>query len=31
MGGGAPVPPPNYVVPNVNFAEPYVDGENPLT
>jgi hypothetical protein len=23
MGGGAPVPPPNYVVPNINFAEPY--------
>jgi hypothetical protein len=22
-GGGVPVPPPNYVVPNVNFAEPY--------
>jgi hypothetical protein len=21
--GGAPVPPPNYVVPNVTFAEPY--------
>jgi hypothetical protein len=21
-GGGAPVPPPNYVVPNVTFAEP---------
>jgi hypothetical protein len=23
MGGGAPVHPPNYVVPNVNFTEPY--------
>jgi hypothetical protein len=23
MGGGAPVPPLNYVVPNITFAEPY--------
>jgi hypothetical protein len=29
MGGGAPVPPPNYVVPNVNFAEPYAQYPQP--
>jgi hypothetical protein len=29
MGGGAPVPPPNYVVPNVNFAEPYTEYRHP--
>jgi hypothetical protein len=28
-GGGAPVPPPNYVVPNVNFAEPYAQYPQP--
>jgi hypothetical protein len=27
--GGAPVPPPNYVVPNVNFAEPYAQHPQP--
>jgi hypothetical protein len=29
MGGGAPVPPPNYVVPNANFAEPYAQYPQP--
>jgi hypothetical protein len=29
LGGGAPVPPPNYVVPNVNFAEPYAQYSQP--
>jgi hypothetical protein len=29
MGGGAPVPKPNYVVPNVNFAEPYAQYPQP--
>jgi hypothetical protein len=29
MGGGALVPPPNYVVPNVNFAEPYAQYPQP--
>jgi hypothetical protein len=28
-GGGAPVPPPNYVVPNVTFAEPYAQYPQP--
>jgi hypothetical protein len=28
-GGGAPVPPPNYVVPNANFAEPYAQYPQP--
>jgi hypothetical protein len=29
LGGGAPVPPPKYVVPNVTFAEPYVQYPQP--
>jgi hypothetical protein len=29
MGGGAPVPPPNYVVPNVTFTEPYAQYPQP--
>jgi hypothetical protein len=29
MGGGAPVPPPNYVVPNVTFAGPYAQYPQP--
>jgi hypothetical protein len=29
MGGGAPVPPPNYVVPNVTFTEPYTQYPQP--
>jgi hypothetical protein len=29
MGGGAPVPPPNYVVPNIAFAEPYTQYPQP--
>jgi hypothetical protein len=29
MGGGAPVPPPNYVVPNTNFTEPYAQYPQP--
>jgi hypothetical protein len=29
MGGGAPVPPPKYVVPNVTFAEPYAQYPQP--
>jgi hypothetical protein len=29
MGGGAPVPPPNYVVPNVAVAEPYAQYPQP--
>jgi hypothetical protein len=29
MGGGAPVPPPNCVVPNVAFAEPYAQYPQP--
>jgi hypothetical protein len=29
MGGGAPVPPQNYVVPNVTFAEPYTQYPQP--
>jgi hypothetical protein len=29
MGGGAPVPPPNYEVPNVAFAEPYAQYPQP--
>jgi hypothetical protein len=28
-GGGAPVPPPNYVVPNVTFVEPYAQYPQP--
>jgi hypothetical protein len=28
-GCGAPVPPPNYVVPNANFAEPYAQYPQP--
>jgi hypothetical protein len=28
-GGGAPVAPPNYVVPNVTFAEPYAQYPQP--
>jgi hypothetical protein len=27
--GGAPVPPPNYVVPNITFAEPYAQYPQP--
>jgi hypothetical protein len=29
LGGGALVPPPNYVVPNANFAEPYAQYPQP--
>jgi hypothetical protein len=29
MGGGALVPPPNYVVPNVTFTEPYAQYAQP--
>jgi hypothetical protein len=29
MGGGAPVPPPNYVVLNVTFTEPYTQYTQP--
>jgi hypothetical protein len=29
MGGGAPVPPQNYVVKNVTFAEPYTQHPQP--
>jgi hypothetical protein len=29
MGGGALVPPPNYVVPNINFADPYAQYPQP--
>jgi hypothetical protein len=29
MGGGAPVPPQNYVVPNATFAEPYAQYPQP--
>jgi hypothetical protein len=29
MGGGAPVPPQNYVVPNVAFAESYTQHPQP--
>jgi hypothetical protein len=28
-GSGAPMPPPNYVVPNVTFAEPYTQYPQP--
>jgi hypothetical protein len=28
-GGGAPVPPQNYVVPNVTFTEPYTQHPQP--
>jgi hypothetical protein len=28
-GAGAPVPPPNYVVPNANFTEPYTQYPQP--